>query len=78
MRVTTEAGEELRHLLVDHRVTGHAVIEIGLLGCCWQFTVKQQVAGFEEVAMFSKLINRIAAIQQHAFIAIDICDLGFA
>ena len=32
MRVTAEALEKTAHLLVNHRVPGHAIIEIGLLG----------------------------------------------
>ena len=31
MRVAAEAGEEAAHLLVDHRVIGHAMVEVGLL-----------------------------------------------
>jgi hypothetical protein len=48
--VAAEALEEAGHLLVHHRVTGHAVVEIFLLGLVRQFAVQEQVAGFEEVA----------------------------
>ncbi|SPU58332.1 Uncharacterised protein [Brucella melitensis] len=76
--ITTEAGEELRHLLVQHGVAGYTIVEIGLLGCGRQFAVKKQIAGFEEVAMLGKLVDRVAAIKQDAFVTIDIGDFGFA
>ncbi|KSV87280.1 hypothetical protein N184_31525 [Sinorhizobium sp. GL28] len=28
--------------------------------------------------MFCKLLDRIAPVQQHAFVAVDVGDLGFA
>jgi hypothetical protein len=37
-----------------------------------QFAVEQQVADFHEARLFGQLADRIAAVQQHAFIAIDI------
>ena len=43
-----------------------------------QFAVKQQIAGLEEVAMLGQLLDRIAAIEQNALVAIDIGDLRFA
>ena len=76
--VAAESGEEAAHLLVNHGVTGHAIVEVGLLGRGRQFAVKKQVADFQEVALFGKLVDRVAAVEQHAFVAIDIGDLGFA
>jgi hypothetical protein len=67
-----------RHLLVHHRVAGHAVVEVGLLRLGRQFAVEQQIAGLQEVAVFGQLVDRIAAVQQHALVAIDVGDLGFA
>ena len=78
MRVAAEALEEAAHLLVDHRVTGHAIVEIGLLRRRRQFAVQQQVAGLEKVAVLGELLDRITAIEQDTFVAIDIGDLGFA
>ena len=76
--VAAEAGEETAHLLVDHGVTGHTIVEIVLLAGRRQFAVKKQVADFEEVALFGELIDRIAAVKQHALVAVDIGDLGLA
>jgi hypothetical protein len=49
-------------------VIGHALIEIGLLGCRGQFTVEQQIAGLEEIAVLGQLLDRIAAIEQDALV----------
>ena len=78
MCVAAEALEEPHHLLVHHRVPVDAVVEVGLLRRGRQFAVEQQVASLQEVAMLGELLDRIAAIEQNAFVAIDIGDLGFA
>ena len=79
VRIATEALEEAGHLLMHHRVARDAIIEIRLLGRGRQFAFeKEEIAGLEEVAMFGDLLDRIAAIQQNALIAVDIGDLGFA
>ena len=78
MGVAAEALEEPAHLLVDHRVARHAIVEVGLLRRRRQFPVEQQVAGLEEVAVLGELLDRHAAIEQDAFVAVDVGDLGFA
>ena len=78
MRVAAEALEEARHLLVHHGVARDAVVEIGLLRLVGQFAVEQQIAGLEKVAVLGELLDREAAIEQHALVAVDIGDLGFA
>ena len=75
MRVAAEALEEPRHLLVHHGVARDAIVEIGLLRGGRQLAVEQQVAGLEEVAVLGELLDRIAAIEQHALVAVDIGDL---
>ena len=62
------------HLLVDHRVVGHELGEVGLLLRVRQLTVQQQVAGFEEVAVGRELLDRVAAVQQFALVAVDVGD----
>ena len=76
--VAAEAGEEAAHLLVDHRVIGHAMVEVGLLRRRRQLAVEQQVAGLEEVAVLGELLDRVAAIEQDALVAVDEGDLGLA
>ena len=77
MRVTAEAVEEPRHLLVDHGVAADAVVELGLLRGGRQLAVEQHVAGLEEVAVFGELVDRVAAIEQDAGVAVDVGDLRF-
>ena len=78
MRVAAEAAEEARHLLVHHRVVRDAVVEIVLLRRGRQLAVEQQVADLEEVAVLGQLLDRIAAIEQDALVAVDVGDLGLA
>ena len=77
MRVAPEAVEEPVHLLMHHRVARDAIVEVGLLRGGRQFAVEKQVAGLEEIAVLGELVDRIAAVEQHALVAIDISDLGF-
>ena len=54
------------------------MIEVGLLRRRRQFAVEKQVAGLEEVAMLGELLDRIAAVEQDPFVAVDEGDLRFA
>lgn len=78
MGVAAEALEEAGHLLVHHRMMDHAIVEVLLLRGGRQAAVEQEVAGLEEIAVFGKLLDRVAAIFQHARVAVDIGDLGLA
>ena len=74
VRVAAEPAEEGRELLVHHRVMGDVVDELLLLLRGRQLAVEQQVGDLHEVALLGELLDRIAAIQQHAFVAVDIGD----
>ena len=78
MGVAAERLEEPRHLLMHHVVARDAIVEVFLLRLGRQLAVQQQITGLEEVALFGELVDRVAAILQHAGIAIDIGDLGLA
>jgi hypothetical protein len=78
VRVAPEPAQEELHLLVHHRVPRHRAHEFRLLRRRGQFPLEQQVAGLEEVAMGRQLLDRIAAVQQHALVAVDVGDLGLA
>ena len=78
VRVAPEALEEPHHLLVHHGVARDAVIEIGFLRGRRQLAVQQQVAGLQEIAVLGQLLDRIAAIEQHALVAVDVGDLRLA
>src|SRR5215471_6668699 len=78
MSVAAEALEKATHLLVNHRVTGHAVVEVGFLRRRGQFAIKKQITGLEKVAVLRQLLDGIAPVKQDAFVTIDIGDLGLA
>ena len=71
MRVAAEALIEPRHLLVDHGVAGDRAVEIRLLRRGRQLAIEQEIAGLQEVAVLGELLDRIAAIEQNAFVAVD-------
>ena len=78
MGVAPEALVEPAHLLVHHGVAGDTVVEIGLLRGGRKLAVEQEVAGLEEIAVLRQLLDGKAAIEQNAFVAVDIGDLGLA
>ncbi len=78
MGVAAEALEEAGHLLVDHGVMDHALVEVLLLAGSRKLPVEQQIAGLEEVALFRQLFDRIAAIFEDTGITVYIGDLGLA
>src|SRR5438046_10423389 len=43
-----------------------------------QLAVQQQVADLEKIAMHRKLLDRIAAVEQHARVAVDVGDFRAA
>jgi hypothetical protein len=73
--IAAEAGIEACHLLVEHRVKRHAIVEIVLLRLGRQLAIEQQVAGLEEIAVLRQLLDRVAAIEQDTFVAVDKSDL---
>jgi hypothetical protein len=50
---------------MEHRVVGDAVFEIEILLLVGQVAVKQEMAGFEEIALFGDLVDGIAAIEKN-------------
>ena len=74
VRVASEAAEEARKLLVHHRVVGDVVDELSLFRRGRQFAVQQEIGDFEKIALLRQLLDRIAAIHQHAFVAVDVGD----
>jgi hypothetical protein len=78
MRVVVEAAQEVLQRLMHHRVMGDFVVERGEFGLRGQFAVHQQVGHLEEAGLLGQLLDRVAAIQQHAGLAIDVGDGGLA
>ena len=77
MGVAAEAAEEGRQLLMHHGVVGDGVVELLHLVLGRQFAVKQQIAGLQEAGMLRQIGDGIAAILQHALVAIDEGDVAF-
>ena len=78
VRVAAEALVEPGHLLVHHGVVGDVLVEFLALRGGRQLAVIEQVAGFQEVAVLGQLLDRVATVEQHALVAVDVGDLGFA
>ena len=71
VRVAPKALIELGHLLMHHSVRLDDRNEIAFLFSVRQLAVFQQISHIKEVAVFGQLLDRIAAIEQHALLAID-------
>ncbi len=54
------------------------LVEALVLSFIRQLAVGQEVADFQKVRVFGQLIDWVAAIKQHALIAVDVGDLAFA
>ncbi len=78
VRVAAEAAVEIVHLLVEHGVVRHPPLEILHLLAGRQFAVDQQVADLEEMRFLGQLVDRVAAIEQLALVAVDIGDRALA
>jgi hypothetical protein len=73
-----EAVEEAQQRLVEHRIRTDGLVERGKLRLRWQLAMQQQITDFDEARMLCKLLDRVAAIDQHAFFAIDERDVALA
>ncbi len=71
MCIATEPTEEIGHLLVQHCVTGDRGLEFLQFVGRRQIAIQQQEADFEIMRFSGQLIDRIAAVQQHTFFAIN-------
>ena len=78
MGVAAEPAEQELQLLVHHGVARDGQVKSFFFGFVREFAVEQQVADFEKIAMLGQLLDRIAAVQQDANVAVNIGDFGFA
>jgi hypothetical protein len=78
MRVAAEPLIEPLQLLVDHRVAGDVVLELLLLRRRGKLSEQQEVADLHEVAVLRQVLDAVAAVEQHALVAVDIGDGGLA
>ena len=63
---------------MQHGVIGHTLAEFLILRGIGQVAIQQQVGDFKEARFFGQLLNGIAAIEQHAGIAINVSNGAFA
>ncbi len=78
VRVAAEAVVEGAELLVDHRVMDHALLELDALRVGRQLAVEQEKGDLQEGRLLGQLLDRVAAVQQHALVAVDVGDLAVA
>ena len=78
VRINVEAVKESQQRFINHRMALNRLIELRELIGARQFAVNQQVGHFQEVTLLCQLLDRIAAMQQHACVTIDIGDFAFA
>ncbi len=71
MRVVVEAVQEVLERLMHHRVMRDFVVERRELVRRRQLAVDQQIRDLEEARLLGQLLDRIAAIEQHAGVAVD-------
>src|SRR4029079_565182 len=78
MRVAAEAGVKPGHLLMHHGMARDQIAERFVLLLGRQLAIEQEIAGLHEGAVFGELVDRVAAIEQHALFAVDEGDLRLA
>ena len=69
--VATEALEEVDDLLMHHGVVADQLGELVVFLVARQLSEQQQVAQLDVVGALGQLVDGVAAMQQHAFLAID-------
>ena len=78
VRVAAEPVVEAADLLVQHGVPRDALVELLELRRVRQLAVQQQVGDLDEVGLLGELLDRVAAVEQHALIAVDVGDAALA
>src|ERR1700682_1366513 len=74
MRVPRQRGIEARQLLVHHRVIGDVLGELRQLARIRQLAEQQQKSDLKVGRLLRGLIDRGAAVEQNALVAVDIGD----
>ena len=72
--IVMEAIHELLGVFVNHGVACHLIYKFSQLRLSGQFPVDQQVSRFQEAAVFSQILDGVAAITQNPAFAIEIGD----
>ena len=78
MRGSTNFWPKAIHLRVKKGVLLDFGVELGELGFGGQLTFQDEVTDFRKRRLFSKLTNRVTAVKQDAFVAVNERDLALA
>src|SRR5690349_21704587 len=78
MSVVVETIDYLLDALIDEGVIGDVFGPALELCSCREFTIEQQIRDFEVSALLRKLLDRISAILENAFVAVDEGDTTLA
>jgi len=76
VRVVMEPVEEAQQRLVDHRVISDVAGELLQLLAAGKLSEKHEIRYFHERALLGELLHRIASVQKHSGIAVDVRDLA--
>ena len=77
VRVVVKALEEAQELLIDHGMAGDRGLKGVQLVLARQVAVDQQLRDLEKAGLLGQLLDRVAAIQEHPGVAVDVGDLAF-
>ena len=78
MAVTAEPIKEPIHLGVQQSVLGDLAGELAEFALRRQLAIQQEVSDFEEAGLVCQLIDRVAAMEQNAFLSINERNLALA
>ena len=78
VRIAPETPIDVVDLVVQHRVMRDVVNEFRLLFRVRKLAEQDEVAGLHIVGVLGQLLYGVAAVEQHALIAVDIGNLGLA
>ena len=78
MRVVAEALHEILQVLMHHRVGLDVLFPGAVVLLVWQFAFDHQVGDLEIVAVLGQFLDRIAAVAQDPFFAVDEGHLALA
>ena len=70
--VVKAVDKTLAHVFVNHRVMSYVVCPFLELFSVWKIAIQQQVSNFEIIGLLCELFDRVAAITQDSFFAVDV------
>ena len=74
VRIAAKTAQEELQLFVDHGVVQYQLVKVRALAGAGQLALEQQVAGVEVIAVGGQLLDGVAAVQQLAFVTVNVGD----